>query len=101
MKNEKIVGLDFNKKFYTIEEIAKLLSKSSITVSHSLKEKGYKPVRRKKLRNGILKYYFKKLDVYKFINLAIYLPVVKNAKKQYFEFSEIVLESKINYNGFD
>lgn len=100
-KKQTINKIDFSKKFYTIEEIANLVNKAYSTVYILMNNKGFKPAFKKVLKTGGNEFYFKNTDVYKFINLAIYIPVVEKVKKPYFEFSELIIESKLNHNGLD
>jgi hypothetical protein len=101
MKSTTKNEIDLNKEFYNVKEIAKLINFTSSWTVQLLNKMGFLPSKIE-IRNSKLKvFYYHKFDVYKFLNLDVCIPITKKRRKPYFEFSSLIVESKINQNGID
>lgn len=86
---------DINKELYTVAEISKLMNKS---LSYTYKIIAAQKINtaKRELKNNKIVFYYHKLDVYKLINLDVFIPVPKKEKKPYFEFAYTEYQSKMN-----
>lgn len=78
-------------------EIAILVNKTRSEVYYILSNRNIKPIYKDFYK---LNYYSIK-DIYTVFDILPFVPIIKKPKKQYFEFSNLIVESKINQNGID
>lgn len=86
---------DINKEIYTTKEISKLINKSQSYTYRIIITQKLKPVKEEITKNKNILCYYHKFDVYKLLNLAIYIVAPKKERKLYFEFAYQSFESKI------
>lgn len=90
------IKIDLDKEFYTVKDISLIIGHTTCWTSRLLFNKGFKPAYSDHIKGRHRVFYYSKLDVFKFINLDVFISVPKKEKKSYFEFGNIFVESKIN-----
>ena len=85
----------------TANEISKITGMHISSVNGFIKKKEIKPLNIKIIKNNKFQkvYYLKRIALT--FRIGVFIPIVKKRRKPYFEFSSLILESKINQNGID
>jgi len=91
-----MTNFDINKELYTTKEISDLINKSQSYTYRIIIAQKLKPAKEEINKNKKISCYYHKFDVYKLLNLAVYVAVPKKERKPYFEFAYQSFESKIN-----